>query len=71
MIEDSRHCFTKGRSYLNNLVAPSNEVRVSLDKGRTTDVVCLDFCKPLIWFHITFLSLNWRDMDLKGGLYGG
>lgn len=25
--------------------------------------------RPLLWSHITFLSLNWKDIDLKGGLY--
>jgi len=27
--------------------------------------------RPLTWFHTTYLSLTWRDMDLKGGLLYG
>jgi len=44
-----------------------------VDKGRATDVAYQDSCNawPLTWCHITFLSLNWREMDLKAGLFSG
>lgn len=46
-IGDSYHGFTKGKSYLRNLMAFYNGVTAAVDEGRAQDIIHMDLCKAV------------------------
>lgn len=47
-IQDNQYGFTKGNSCLADLLAVYVDVTASLNKGRATDAIYVDFSRPLI-----------------------
>ncbi|KAJ7419710.1 rna-directed dna polymerase from mobile element jockey-like [Pitangus sulphuratus] len=66
MIGDSQHDFTKGKSYLKNLMAFYDGATALVDEERATDVVSLDLCKAFYTVLDNILGSKLEKHDFDG-----
>ena len=71
VIQDSQHGFTMGKLCLTNMVVFCDGVMALVKKERQLMSSVWTSARSLVWFPATSLTLNWREMDLKGGLFSG
>lgn len=71
VIWDSQHGFFKSRLCLTTMVAFYEKMMTWMDKGRTTAVTYLYFCKSFDSIAHHILNSKLRNMDLKRRLIGG
>ena len=66
VIGGNQNGVTKGKSCLTNSVALYDEVTASVDRGRATDVLCLDLCK-LFYTVLRNVLVNKLEKNISDG----